>query len=68
MCSGRKEIGNLSGPGRLTLVVTVLITIQAFMTTGIVACQVPLSMEFSRQESWSGLPFPPPGDFPIPEI
>ena len=26
--------------------------------------QVPLSMEFSRQEHWSGLPFPPPGDFP----
>ena len=24
-------------------------------------CQVPLSMEFSRQEYWSGLPFPPPG-------
>ena len=29
-----------------------------------VACQAPLSMEFSRQESWSGLPFPPPGDLP----
>ena len=28
------------------------------------ACQAPLSMEFSRQEYWSGLPFPPPGDFP----
>ena len=27
-----------------------------------------LSMEFSRQEYWSGLPFPPPGDFPDPEI
>ena len=27
-----------------------------------VAHQVPLPMEFSRQESWSGLPFPPPGD------
>ena len=25
-------------------------------------------MEFSRQESWSGLPFPSPGDFPNPEI
>ena len=29
-----------------------------------VACQVPLSMGFSRQESWSGLPFPSPGDLP----
>ena len=26
-----------------------------------VVCQTPLSMEFSRQEHWSGLPFPPPG-------
>ena len=25
-------------------------------------------MEFSRQEYWSGLPFPPPGDFPDPRI
>ena len=30
-----------------------------------VACQVPLSMEFSRQEYWSGLLFPAPGIFPI---
>ena len=29
-----------------------------------VACQAPLSMEFSRQEYWSGLPFPSPGDLP----
>ena len=29
-----------------------------------VACQAPLSMEFSRQEYWGGLPFPPPGDLP----
>ena len=27
-----------------------------------VACQAALSMGFSRQEYWSGLPFPPPGD------
>ena len=31
-----------------------------------VACQVPLSMEFSRQEYWSRLPFPSPGDLPYP--
>ena len=30
------------------------------------ACQAPLSMEFSRQEYWSGLPFPSPGDIPNP--
>ena len=33
-----------------------------------VACQVPLSMGFSRQEYWSGLPFPSPGDLPDPGI
>ena len=33
-----------------------------------VACQAPLSMEFSRQEYWSGLPFPSPGDLPDPGI
>ena len=31
---------------------------------GLVAPQAPLSMKFSRQEYWSGLPFPPPGDPP----
>ena len=33
-----------------------------------VARQAPLSMEFSRQEYWSGLPFPFPGDLPNPGI
>ena len=33
-----------------------------------VALQAPLSMEFSRQEYWSGLPFPSPGDLPDPGI
>ena len=33
-----------------------------------VACQVPLSMQFSRQEYWSGLPFHSPGDLPNPGI
>ena len=32
-----------------------------------VDCQVPLSIEFSRQEYWSVLPFPTPGDLPNPE-
>ncbi|ELR57767.1 hypothetical protein M91_04040, partial [Bos mutus] len=30
--------------------------------------QAPLSMEYSRQEYWNGLPFPTPGDLPNPEI
>ena len=33
-----------------------------------VARQAPLSMEFSRQEYWNGLPFPTPGDLPNPGI
>ena len=33
-----------------------------------VVCQAPLSMGFSRQEYWSGLPFPPPRDLPDPGI
>ena len=33
-----------------------------------VACQAPLSMGFSRQECWSGLPGPAPGDPPEPGI
>ena len=33
-----------------------------------VVCQTPLSMDFSRQEFWSGLPFPPPGNLLDPGI
>ena len=39
-----------------------------FATPWTVALWVPLSMEFSRQEYWSGLPFPFPGDLPDPGI
>ena len=35
---------------------------------GCVACQAPLSVGFPRQEYWSGLPFPTPGDLPNPGI
>ena len=35
-----------------------------FITPQTVVCQAPLSMGFSRQEYWSGLPFPSPGDVP----
>ena len=38
--------------------------IQLFVTPWTVAHQAPLSMGFSRQEYWSGLPCPPPGDLP----
>ena len=41
---------------------------QLFVTPWTAACQAPLFVEFSRQEYWSGLPFPPPGDLPDPGI
>ena len=39
-----------------------------FATSWTIACQVPLSMGFPRQESWSGLSFPTLGDLPDPGI
>ena len=40
--------------------------VQLFATQWTVAYQTPLSVEFSRQEEWSGLPFPSPGELPDP--
>ena len=42
--------------------------VQLYATPWTIGCQAPLSMEFSRQEYWSGLPFPTPGDFSNPVI
>ena len=42
--------------------------VQLFATLWTVAHQAPLSMGFSKQEYWSGLPWPPPGDLPNPGI
>ena len=42
--------------------------VQLFATPWTVAPQAPLSVEFSRQESWNGLPFPSPEDLPDPGI
>ena len=42
--------------------------VRLFVTPWTVAHQAPLSMRFSRQEYWSGLPFPSPGDLPDPGI
>ena len=39
-----------------------------FVTPWVIASQAPQSVEFSRQEYWSGLPFPSPGDLPNPGI
>ena len=48
--------------------VCVCVLVQLFVTPWTVACQTPLSMGFSRQEYWSGLPFPSPGHLPNPGI
>ena len=40
----------------------------SFVTPWTVVPQAPLSMEFSRQEYWSGLPFPSLGDLPNPRV
>ena len=48
--------------------VCMLSHIQLFATSGTVAHQAPLPMESSRQEHWSRLPFPIPGDLPDPGI
>ena len=45
-----------------------LTRVRFFVTPWTVARQAPLSMRFPRQEHWSGLPFPPPGDLPHPGI
>ena len=42
--------------------------VRLFATPWTVAHQAPLSMGFSKQEYWSGLPFPSPGDLPNPGI
>ena len=42
--------------------------VQLYATLSSIAHQAPLSMGFSRQECWSGQPFPSPGDIPNPEI
>ena len=42
--------------------------VRLFATLCTMACKTPLSMGCSRQEYWSGLPYPPPGDLPDPRI
>ena len=62
-CSFRTKLG-----WQCACVLSHFSCVQLFVTPGTVACQAPLSMGFSRQEYWSRLPFPPPGDLPDPGI
>ena len=52
----------------MTLTLKSLSRVQLFATPWTVAYQAPPSMGFSRQEYWSELPFPSPGDLPNPGI
>ena len=64
---GWDEISHIYSKDRRTNVwfcVCVLSRVQLFAIPWTVACLAPLSMEFSRQEHWSGLPIPSPGDLP----
>ena len=62
--------GNLAVVFKSAWKVKVLVAhhVWLFVTPWTVACQAPLSKEFSREENWNGLPFPSPGDLPDPEI
>ena len=60
---GKEMTCDLWGWGEAT---HVLSPVWLHVTLWTVARQAPLSMEFSRQEYWSGLPLPPPGDLPQP--
>ena len=55
-------------PESSTRVLSHLGCVQLFATPWAVAQKAPLSMEFSRQEFWSGLPFLPLGDLPDPGL
>ena len=66
---------SIERPGKLRMTMRIpwsevksLSRVRLFVTSLTVAYQAPPSMEFSRQECWSGLPFPSPGDLPNPGI
>ena len=62
------EINTLVFIGRIAKMKLLVAQLFPTVTTWTLAHQLPLSMAFSRQESWSWLPFPSPGDLPDPGI
>ena len=68
VCGGRKGCK----PEELGVIISVCVCVCSAMPDSVtpwtVVHQTPLSMEFSRQEYWSGVPFPTPGDRPKPGI
>ena len=61
---GELQFSNPFCKGVVAMLLSHFSHVWLFVTLWTVACQAPLSMEFSRQEYWSGLPFPSPGDLP----
>ena len=67
--AGKERVGQLKTVAlTYTHIVKSLSRIQLFATPWTVAYQASPSMGFPRQEYWSGLPFPSPGDLPDPGI
>ena len=64
----QEETGIFNKKTSIILAVHVCSVVSDFATWWTVAQQAPLSTRFSRQEYWSGVPFPPPGDVPEPRI
>ena len=60
----REESSETTACRRLLLLFSCSVVSDSLVTTWTIAHQAPWSMGFSRQESWSKLPFPPPGDLP----
>ena len=76
-CTGRPGVLRFMGSQRVEhdwatelnwCMLSHFICVRLFATPRTVACQAPLSMGFSRQEYWSGFPFPTPGDLPDPGV
>ena len=66
--SGQWKPTELDGVSERTCMLLHFTGVWLFATKWTVACKAPLSMGFSRQEYWSGLPCPPLGDLPDPGV
>ena len=63
----RNTVGHIEAPSSSNTYLLFSLS-DSFVTPWTVACEAPLSMEFSRQEYWNGLPFLSPGDLSNPGI
>ena len=66
--NGIPHLGTHLSNGHVKVSVSFSVVSDPFATPWTVALQAPLSVGFSRQEYWSGVPFPPPADLPNPGI